>query len=141
MINCKPQVLFYHNSLATGSYSLTLSQHTHTHVHTHTQMNFSRNCSYSQPLFLPRPPHSGFCPSSLRKLLFPWLTSVCNSKDERSVLLGWDSAAWDLLADRLASLTHSPLAPDTKHCTFSLYLSGFSSVSQTFKHPVPLHAL
>ena len=103
--------------------------------------NSSRNCSYSQPLFLPRPPHSGFCPSSLRKLLFPWLTSVCNSKDERSVLLGWDSAAWDLLADRLASLTHSPLAPDTKHCTFSLYLSGFSSVSQTFKRPVPLHAL
>ena len=27
MINCKPQVLFYHNSLATGSYSVTLSQH------------------------------------------------------------------------------------------------------------------
>lgn len=114
----------------------------HTQPHPHTQMNSSRNCFYSQPPFLPRPHHSGFCPSSLPKLLFPWLTSVCNSNDERLVLLGWDSGQHGTSSPtHLSSLTRSPLAPDSRHCTFPLYLFGFSSVSQTFKHLVHLHAL
>ena len=99
-------------------------------------MNSSRNCFYSQPLFLPRPPHSGFCLSSLRKLLFPWLTSVCNSKDERSVLLGWDSAAWDLLADPSHLL--DTLSPGSWHQALHLFPCIFPASPLS---PRPLSAL